>query len=77
MRFIFLLLLFISTSGMAQWKSFTLNKRGDTLNRVDLQGRKQGPWTINVPDLRGERGYEEEGYFENDLKEGTWKKFSL
>lgn len=77
MRLIFFLFLFISMSGAAQWKSFTLNKRGDTLNRVDLQGRKQGPWTISVPDLRGERGYEEEGYFENDLKEGTWKKFSL
>jgi antitoxin component YwqK of YwqJK toxin-antitoxin module len=29
-----------------------------------------------VPELRGERGYEEEGYFVNDLKEGIWKKFS-
>lgn len=77
MRLIFFLLLFISMSGAAQWKSFILTKRGDTLNRVDMQGRKQGPWTINVPDLRGERGYEEEGYFENDNKEGTWRKFSL
>jgi hypothetical protein len=54
-----------------------LSPKGDTLNRVDMKGRKQGPWVINVPDLRGERGYEEEGYFENDLKEGDWKKFSL
>jgi hypothetical protein len=77
MRLIFFLLLFISMSGAAQWKSFILTKRGDTLNRVDMQGRKQGPWTVSVPDLRGERGYEEEGYFENDLKEGTWRKFSL
>jgi hypothetical protein len=77
MRLIFLLLLFISTSGFGQWKSFVLNKRGDTLNRVDMKGWKQGPWTVSVPDLRGERGYEEEGYFENDQKEGTWKKFSL
>jgi hypothetical protein len=30
-----------------------------------------------MDDLRGERGYEEEGYFENDLKEGTWKRYSL
>ena len=77
MRLIFFLLLFISMSGAAQWKSFILTKRGDTLNRVDMQGRKQGPWSISVPDLRGERGYEEEGYFENDMKEGTWRKFSL
>lgn len=77
MRLIFFLLLFISMSGAAQWKSFILTKRGDTLNRVDMQGRKQGPWTVSVPDLRGERGYEEEGYFENDEKEGIWRKFSL
>ena len=56
MRFIFLLSLFISMSGAAQWKSFILTKRGDTLNRVDMQGRKQGPWSVSVPDLRGERG---------------------
>lgn len=77
MRLLFILVFFISTSGMAQWKSFVLNKRGDTLNRVDLKGLKQGPWSVAVPDLRGERGYEEEGYYENDLKEGIWKKYSL
>jgi antitoxin component YwqK of YwqJK toxin-antitoxin module len=77
MRLLFILLLFISVSGQAQWKSFILSVRGDTLNRVDKQDRKQGPWSIHVDDLRGERGYEEEGYFENDLKEGTWKRYSL
>ena len=77
MRLIVILFLLISVSGAAQWKSFILTPRGDTLNRVDMKGQKQGPWTIKVPDLRGERGYEEEGYFENDLKSGEWKKFSL
>jgi len=62
---------------MAQWKTFMISPKGDTLNRVDLKGLKQGPWAIHVDDLRGERGYEEEGLFENDLKEGTWKKYSL
>ncbi len=77
MRLIFLLFLLISTGAFAQWKDYVLSVKGDTLNRVDMQGRKQGPWVIKVPDLRGERGYEEEGYFENDLKEGEWKRFSL
>lgn len=78
MRLFLLLFVLISTNGIAQpWKSFMLTKRGDTLNRVDLQGFRQGPWSVSVPDLRGERGYEEEGYYENDLKEGVWKKFSL
>lgn len=77
MRLLTLLLLFISINGFGQWKSYVLGVRGDTLNRVDMKGKKQGPWVIKVPDLRGERGYEEEGYFEDDMKEGTWKKFSL
>src|SRR5262249_50848113 len=58
-------------------KSFIISVKGDTLNRLDMQDKKQGPWVIHVDDLRGERGYEEEGYFENDLKEGAWKRFSL
>lgn len=77
MRLILALLLLISINGFGQWKSFILTPKGDTLNRLDMKGMKQGPWTVNIPDLRGERGYEEEGYYENDLKEGTWKKFSL
>jgi hypothetical protein len=77
MRLLPVLVLFISLNGSAQWKSYIIGVRGDTLNRVDMKGMKQGPWVIKVPDLRGERGYEEEGYFENDLKEGEWKRFSL
>ena len=77
MRFIILLLLLTGLQSQAQWKSFIVNAKGDTLNRVDKNGLKQGPWVVKVPDLRGERGYEEEGEFENDIKEGTWKRFSL
>jgi hypothetical protein len=77
MRFLPVLLLFISVSASAQWKSYIIGRNGDTLNRVDLKGKKQGPWSVRVEDLRGERGYEEEGIYENDLKTGTWKKFSL
>ncbi|HEY6063489.1 MAG TPA: hypothetical protein VIV35_07760 [Chitinophagaceae bacterium] len=77
MRFIILFFLLISINGFGQWKDYKISVRGDTLNRVDMKGKKQGPWSIHVDDLRGERGYEEEGYFENDLKEGTWKRYSL
>lgn len=77
MRLIVVLFLFISTSGFGQWKDYMISVRGDTLNRVDLKGLKQGPWTIKMPDLRGERGHEAEGYFLNDMKEGVWKKYSL
>jgi len=77
MRLIVIFFLFISVSSSAQWKSYILSPRGDTLNRVDLKGKKQGPWSVHVESLRGERGYEEEGFYENDLKTGTWKKYSL
>ncbi len=77
MRLIVILLVFISTTGLGQWKDYKIGVKGDTLNRVDLKGKKQGPWVLHVDDLRGERGYEEEGYFENDQKAGTWKRFSL
>jgi hypothetical protein len=77
MRFILILFLFISVSSNAQWKSYIISVRGDTLNRIDKNGKKQGPWAVRVDDLRGERGYEEEGFYENDQKTGTWKKYSL
>jgi hypothetical protein len=77
MRIVIILLILISTNGYGQWKDYIIGIKGDTLNRVDMQGRKQGPWVVTVPELRGERGYEEEGYFENDKKTGTWKVYSL
>ena len=77
MRYIFSFILLLSLGANAQWKSFTIGVKGDTLNRVDMQGRKQGPWVVQVPELRGERGYEEEGYFVNDKKEGRWVRYSL
>jgi hypothetical protein len=61
----------------AQWKSFLLSRRGDTLNKVDKLDRKQGPWVESVPEQRGERGYEEEGYYDNGQREGLWKRFSF
>src|SRR5215211_3710621 len=77
MRFLFCLMLLFSINSFGQWKDYVVGVKGDTLNRVDIKGKKQGPWSLHVDDLRGERGYEEEGYFENDLKEGTWKRYSL
>jgi len=77
MRYIFVLLLFASATAQAQLKNYMIGAKGDTLNRVDMQGLKQGPWVIHIDDVRGERGYEEEGMFWNDKKEGVWRRFSL
>lgn len=77
MRLAFILLLFLSMGVSAQYKSFIISVRGDTLNRVDMAGKKQGPWVIHAEPLRGEEGYDEQGYFLDDKKVELWKKFSL
>jgi antitoxin component YwqK of YwqJK toxin-antitoxin module len=76
MRFIFFACLFSALQSGAQWKSFSLSPRGDTLNRIDANGVKQGPWINKVAPLRGEKGYEEQGWYKNGLKEGKWQAFS-
>ncbi len=64
-------------NGMAQYKSFKLNAQGDTLNATDKNNLKQGKWVAHIDELRGEPGYEEEGIFKNDKKEGIWRRYSL
>ncbi|MFT3705862.1 MAG: hypothetical protein QM802_26085 [Agriterribacter sp.] len=70
-------ILFGCLQSQAQLKSFIISVKGDTLNRVDNGSKKQGPWVVHVDDLRGEPGYEEEGYFEDDKKEGNWRRYTL
>jgi len=65
------------TNGMAQYKSYKLNAEGDTLNIVDNKGLKQGKWVNHIEPLRGEPGYEEEGIYKNNNKEGIWRQYSL
>ena len=74
---IFSMLLFAGSSAFAQWKNYVIGVKGDTLNCVDKKDRKQGRWVVKVDNLRGERGYEEEGVFIDGKKEGPWRKFSL
>ena len=59
------------------WLSYKLTPRGDTINRLDQQKMKQGPWVLRFETLRGEPGCEEEGYFLNDKKDGAWRRYSL
>lgn len=77
MRILFIIALFISIDSFSQWKDFTISVRGDTLNRVDMNGKKQGPWVLHQDELRGEQGYDEQGYFFDDKKDGKWVRFSL
>jgi len=76
-RFLFLLLLCCSLQGFSQWKSYMIGVKGDTLNKVDYKGQKQGKWVNHFDEVRGEPGFEEEGEYRNDRKEGFWRLYSL
>jgi antitoxin component YwqK of YwqJK toxin-antitoxin module len=76
------LLFFISSflltkSTLAQLKSFIISAKGDTINKVDKKNLKQGKWVLRTEELRGEPGFEEEGIFKDNLKEGIWRKYNL
>ena len=77
MRWIVFVCLMFSISANAQLKSFIVGVKGDTLNRVDQNGLKQGRWVSHVDALRGEPGYEEEGVYKDDKKDGVWRRYSL
>ncbi|HEY4149494.1 MAG TPA: hypothetical protein VGM41_11220 [Chitinophagaceae bacterium] len=77
MRWIVLLGCLVCLQGYGQLKDYTIGPKGDTLNGVDKQGKKQGKWVIRYDEVRGEPGYEEEGEYKNDRREGTWRKYTL
>ena len=67
----------IGLRGYSQWKSFIISPKGDTLNCVDKQDHKQGRWVNHFDEVRGEPGFEEEGVYKNNRKEGTWRLYNL
>jgi len=77
MRYILFIILLISINGYSQCRTFKIGVKGDTLNCVDMKGMKQGRWVNELPPLRGEKGYEEQGVYINDKKEGQWQQFTL
>lgn len=60
----------------AQCKTYKLTSKGDTLNCVDQNDKKRGKWKIHVEPLRGNAGYDEEGEFADNRKEGVWRRYS-
>ena len=77
MRYILILFLLISVKSFSQCKTYIIGIKGDTLNCVDMKGMKQGRWVVEMPPLRGEKGFEEQGVYINDKKEGQWQQFTL
>lgn len=82
MKKITFLLAIIFSAGLgsisAQYKSFQISVKGDTLNALRNDGKKVGKWINRIEELRGEPGYEEEGEYDNNgVKHGYWRKYSL
>lgn len=69
--------IFLLYRANAQYKSYKISVKGDTINAIDVHGLKQGKWVVHVDPLRGEPGYEAEGIFVNDKKEGPWRIYDL
>jgi len=77
MRWLIIIGCLFSISSFGQLKEYTIGVRGDTLNGIDKNGKKQGKWVVRHDELRGEPGFEEEGTYYDDRKEGVWRKFTL
>jgi outer membrane protein assembly factor BamE (lipoprotein component of BamABCDE complex) len=77
MRFFLLPLILFPTWCLAQCVTFSISSRGDTVNCTDKSGMKQGKWKNQVPSIRGNPGYVEEGSYMNGQKEGVWRTYSL
>ena len=77
MRYCFFVLLLVAGNSFGQCKTFIIGVKGDTLNCTDKADMKQGKWTIETPDLRGEKGFAEEGTFHDNKREGIWHRYSL
>lgn len=77
LKYSFVLLLLAAGNAFGQCKTFIVGVKGDTLNCTDNAGLKQGKWIIQTPELRGEKGFEEEGAFTDNKREGAWHRYSL
>ena len=77
MRWMLIFSLLISLHGYGQYKDYTISVKGDTLNAVDMKGLKQGKWVQRYDQVRGEPGFEEEGEYKDNMKEGVWRKYTL
>ncbi len=76
-RYLLAFFILCSIVANAQYKTFRIGDKGDTLNAVDMKGLKQGKWKVHVNALRAEPAYDEEGVFIDDRKEGTWIRFNM
>ncbi len=77
MRCLIILIILLPLAALSQCKTYSIGVKGDTLNCTDNNNLKQGKWAMHVESLRGEPGYEQEGFYKDDKKEGAWRTYSL
>jgi hypothetical protein len=71
------ILFLLTQQGHSQCKTYQLSAQRDTLNCLDKKDEKQGKWVVHHDELRGEPGFEEEGIFKDNRREGPWRLYSL
>ncbi len=62
-------LLLLPVFALAQWKSYKIYN-GDTINRIDLQGRRQGLWIFFNQNYKNK--IVQKGYYKDNKKNGVW-----
>ncbi len=72
--------LFISLTSYAQSQSFEMDVNGvDTINKIDVTGKKQGKWVVRGKHKPGScyamDAKVEEGKYENNRKTGIWIEY--
>src|SRR5688572_5027598 len=75
--FLFLVACLVTMNVSAQYKSYKISVKGDTINAINAKGLKAGKWVNRIEELRGEPGYEEEGTYKDGAKDGTWRLYTL
>ena len=74
--FITMMLMAFSLLSVAQYKEYKISPKGDTINAITKDGQKVGKWVIEVPEIRGEPGYVEEGIYKKGVKDGYFRRYS-
>lgn len=74
--FITMMLMAFSLLSVAQYKEYKISPKGDTINAITKDGQKVGKWVIEVPEIRGEPGYVEEGVYKKGVKDGYFRRYS-
>lgn len=74
--FITMMLMAFSLLSVAQYKEYKISPKGDTINAITKDGQKVGKWVIEVPEIRGEPGYVEEGIYRKGVKDGYFRRYS-